>query len=489
MGKQKRAREPELPPLGEPVTVAWVADGKSVDYNFFHCWTHLLGYDQGNHARVWRGGFVDMRMGTDGLVDSRNKAVRIFLEKEDSNWLFWIDTDMGFGPDIIDRLYEAADPVERPIVGALCFANIEGKVDGYGGWETTALPTVYDWAHDNGAEGFAARWDYPRDTVTQVAGTGSAAILIHRSVFERIEAEFGPVWYNRAPNKSMGTLFSEDLSFCIRANAVGAPVYVHTGVPTTHAKTVWIGPDHYWKQRAVNPAPWKPEPLTPPARTWTVPRYAIIPTHNRPARLLSLVVSLGGQCDHIVIVDNASTPPVDLDKLEAAAGTAQIQVIRDEEQPPNLAKFWNIMLDACAEHAREYEFDAWDVAVLNDDAVVPAGWYDACSNGLREHPTAVVAHTNPTTPALLTEVGENNPGNRMTPHAFVVRGEHGQRADESMKWWYQDTDWDWTARQAGGVLSVPGPVVVNALANSTTVGANAEQAMKDRATFEAKWTA
>jgi hypothetical protein len=143
------------------------------------------------------------------------------------------------------------------------------------------------------------------------------------------------------------------------------------------------------------------------------------------------------------------------------------------------------MLDRVAEYCGDA--DRWDIAILNDDSIVPAGWFDACANALREHPTAQVAHTEPTTPRLLTEP-VNEVGNRMCPHAFVVRGEAGQRADESMMWWYFDTDWDLTARRNGGVLSVKGPRVVNSLANSTTRGPLAEQAAKDHATFEAKWS-
>lgn len=222
----------------------------------------------------------------------------------------------------------------------------------------------------------------------------------------------------------------------------------------------------------------------PVSRAWTVPRYAIIPTHNRPEFLTALVASLGRQCDRIVVLDNASEPPADEEQLQDAAGVP-VLVLRDEEQPPHLSRFWNVMLAAVAEWADGQ--DVYDVAVLNDDSIVPAGWYDACANGLRGHGSAAIAHTTPTVPALLTEL-HNQPGNRMTPHAFVIRGDLGMRADEAMSWWYFDTDLDFRARQAGGVLSVPGPQVVNARANSTTVGALAEQAGKDQATFEAKWS-
>lgn len=470
------------PDPSEAVAVAYVHSDE-VFYSWHHSMTQLLAFDAANSGRIWNGGYVAIRCGTDGLAEARNKAVAEFLADSTAAWLWWVDTDMGFHPDTVDRLIDAADPAERPIVGALTFANRETDNDGMGGRRAIAAPVVLDWKTIDGESGYDVRWDYPRDTVTRVDGVGMACVLIHRTVLERIAEQFGPNWYSRARNPSTNQMISEDLSFCVRANALEIPIHVHTGIPTTHAKRMWLSEEDYWRQRALNPAP--PAPVTT-ERTWTVPRYAIIPTHNRPEQLRALVASLGTQCDVIVIVDNASTPPVDqaeLDELVPAA--VAVEVIRDEEQPPNLARFWNLMFD----QVQRYNSDAdqWDVAVLNDDAIVPAGWYNACSTALRGHGSAVIAHTTPTSPALLTRI-HNNPNNRMTPHAFVIRGEVGLRADESMRWWYQDTDLDFQARLAGGTLSAPGPRVINAHANQTTVGPLAEQAEKDRAVFEAKWS-
>lgn len=469
------------------VAVAYVHTDE-VLYSWHHSMTQLLAYDAANHGRIWVGGYVAIRGGTDGLADARNSAVREFLADSTAEWLWWVDTDMGFAPDTVDRLFAAADPVERPVVGALCFANRETENDGMGGRRATAAPVVLDWKHIDDEAGFDVRWDYPRDTVTRCDGVGSACVLIHRSVFERVAEQFGPNWYSRARNPSTNQLISEDLSFCVRVNALEIPIHVHTGVPTTHAKRFWLAEEDYWRQRALNAAS-EPAAVLETKRDWTVPRYAIIPTHNRPQLLTALVASLGKQCDEIIVLDNASEPKVNYGALDLAVGDdCDIWLIRDEEQPPNLARFWNVMFDDVAERAKGKGLTEWDVAVLNDDSIVPAGWYDACSNGLRGHETAVIAHTWPTTPALLTELRlDPNPYNRMAPHAFVIRGEAGFRADERLRWWYQDSDIDYRARLGGGTLSVDGPRVVNARANTTTVGPLAKQAHADRAVFAEKW--
>jgi hypothetical protein len=241
------------PTSADAVKVAYVC-GNQVVYSWHRSMIELLAYDSRHHERVMRGGFVAIRYGADGLTEARNKAVQTFLAEDDADWLFWIDTDMGFAADTVDRLLEAADPEARPIVGGLCFFNREDRSDDLGGYRTTVVPTVYDWVHVDGQYGWAVRWNYSTNTLTRVGGTGAACVLIHRSVFEKVRAEHGDVWYDRVPNTSTGSLIGEDLSFCLRAAALGIPIFVHTGVPTTHFKPMWVAEEDYWRQVALNSA-------------------------------------------------------------------------------------------------------------------------------------------------------------------------------------------------------------------------------------------
>jgi hypothetical protein len=233
-------------PLPDAVTVAYLHTD-DVAYSWHHSWWQLFLADLGTHQRIRRGGLISMECNSGQLVAGRNKAVRDFLAG-DAPWLLWLDTDMGFQPDLLEQLMAAADPTERPVVGALCFGSRQLGPDGMGGYHTMPVPTVYDWApvttvDGQELEGFDIRWGYPQNALVRCDATGSAAILVHRSVFERIQAKYGPEWYHRVPARegSMG----EDLSFCMRATAVGVPVYVHTGVRTTHAKRVWLAEHDY----------------------------------------------------------------------------------------------------------------------------------------------------------------------------------------------------------------------------------------------------
>jgi len=253
----------ELPGRDQAVTVAYVHANQAA-YSWHHSMVELIGHDLANHGRILVGGYIAMRAGTDGLTQARNKAVREFLDDSKADWLMWIDTDMGVAPDTLERLLEAADPTDRPMVGALCFTQHEEDPDGLGGWRCRAIPTVYDWLKlGDGQMGWAVRWNYPVNTLTRVAGTGAACLLVHRGVFERVAERFGPVWYERVPNTTTGQLVGEDLSFCLRAGAIGIPMYVHTGVRTSHLKPIWLGEADYWPQVRAEPATEETAVLVP----------------------------------------------------------------------------------------------------------------------------------------------------------------------------------------------------------------------------------
>lgn len=243
--------------MAEPaaVTIAYV-HANEVAHSWHLSLLDLVGWDMAHSGHVMRGGWIGIRCGTDGLPAARNEAAVRFLST-DAEWLFWIDTDMGFAPDTVDQLLAVADPAERPIVGALCFAQRELTTDGTSGYRVKAAPTIYDWVNTADKQGFMTRQTYEPGAVQRCSGTGSAAILIHRTVFERIREAYGPVWYNRAPDPKpdpdgIVRMMGEDLSFCMRAGTLNIPVHVHTGVKTTHLKQVWLAEDDYLDQYLVS---------------------------------------------------------------------------------------------------------------------------------------------------------------------------------------------------------------------------------------------
>src|SRR5690606_5921285 len=108
----------------------------------------LLLWDAFHARRIVGGEHYDkapIECRANGIAAGRNSLARLALERG-VEWLFMVDADMGFMPDALDRLVAAADPVERPVIGGLCFAQRFAAAVGEMFVPTyVAIPTIYDW--------------------------------------------------------------------------------------------------------------------------------------------------------------------------------------------------------------------------------------------------------------------------------------------------------------------------------------------------------
>lgn len=190
------------------------------------------------------------------ISSARCRIVREFLDtKHKPDWLWIVDSDMTFPPDILDRLLQAADPRHRPIVGGLCFGV--RPPDGAGLSECMAtplelFPTIYTL---NDAGKMVHHLTYPRGEVIRVGSTGAACLLIHRSVLadERWLADGHPLpWFRESVLN--GEVCSEDHFFCLKAGSLGYPVHINTAARTGHVKTFVADESMYLAQRGASSA-------------------------------------------------------------------------------------------------------------------------------------------------------------------------------------------------------------------------------------------
>lgn len=245
--QQRRAASRAASSTGPKLAIAYLHSGK-VSAAFTMSLVRLMIYEgvrTGAYPRL-----IALRCGTLGIVEGRNQAVQSFLDDTPCDWLFMVDSDMGFAPEIVHELEQSA-PAENLIVGALCFANKRCEPDHRLQAERWDIrPTVYQWQERDDEAGFATVGDYPRGQVIEVSATGTAALLMHRSALETIRAKHGDRPFDQLNHPKAGW-FSEDLSFCIRAAAAGVPIRVNTAVKTSHDKGgVFLTEELFDEQRA-----------------------------------------------------------------------------------------------------------------------------------------------------------------------------------------------------------------------------------------------
>ncbi len=227
------------------VAIAYL-HGSRVSHSFHQSLMSTIAYDKAVGLNlIGPMPYAVSCSGPNSLVEGRNMAVANFLDKTECEWLFFVDTDMGFQADALERLLLAADPIERPVVGGLCFAMKHMGADGAGGFKVMPVPTLFMFAkNDKQGMGFANRFRYPPETMVRVAGTGAAFLLIHRRVLAEMREYHGDAWFDFVQYGD-GAQVSEDLSFCWRLADLKVPIYVHTGVKITHHKELWLSEADY----------------------------------------------------------------------------------------------------------------------------------------------------------------------------------------------------------------------------------------------------
>ena len=220
---------------GPTVAVAWIHPGQVSAY-FADSLLMTVLWDMAQPQPMIRD--LLREWSSANVSASRNTLTTQFLDRNAElvaaglapvDWLLWVDADMQWEPADLGRLVASADPVDRPIVGGLCFGLFEGK----------PAPTI--WHGLDAEDGFKLVRlveTYPRDQMVRCLATGAAFVLIHRTVLEAVR--------DRAYNKAFpffqeteldGDPVGEDLTFCLRAALLGYPMHVNTSVRVGHHKS------------------------------------------------------------------------------------------------------------------------------------------------------------------------------------------------------------------------------------------------------------
>jgi len=188
---------------------------------------------------------------------ARNAVVRFFVNELDSDYLMFVDADMGWDSDVPARLIEK----DVPIVSALYLGR---QSDG------RAFPVGSMWATPDklGAvdkEGRAVRdlsyTDFSSGELLEVAGVGMGCCVVKREVVEALgpgAADRGThphTWPFSIGQHALVTggmlVMGEDITFCFRAGDLGYKSYIAPDVIARHVKEFVVGPNAITEERKV----------------------------------------------------------------------------------------------------------------------------------------------------------------------------------------------------------------------------------------------
>jgi teichuronic acid biosynthesis glycosyltransferase TuaG len=266
---------------------------------------------------------------TEKSIDvARNMLTKVALSHDDVTHLLFIDDDMVFRPESAARLIDH----HVPIVGGLCFNRREPYQPVLARLQPPeyALENRYGWIYD-----------YPKNALVSVDGTGAAFLLVARDVLEAVGGTYGEEhWWDKLPETS------EDFSFCWRVRECGYEILVDTGLEIGHIGKVCVDAAFAERNRKFFVGTWH-TPFT--ARTEGVqrgkgeeeedvkPRASIvIPAFNPEGRLLQAAVASAVMQTvpvEVIVVDDGSAEDiasVTLSRDTAIGKSPNLRVIRHE---------------------------------------------------------------------------------------------------------------------------------------------------------------
>lgn len=183
-----------------------------------------------------------LRVEAGGLLSrGRNELVKQYLDYTEAEWLLMIDSDQQLPLDGFDKLVASVHDSDRPIMAGLYFGAWPGE------FFPTPMPLIFTDVPNSTR--FDPIVDYPKDQVIPVDSAGTGCLMVHRSVYLKIQADASPhegdawAWFRDMPVN--GDWFSEDHYFCKRARGMGFPIHAHTGVVLPHRKRFWLSDKQY----------------------------------------------------------------------------------------------------------------------------------------------------------------------------------------------------------------------------------------------------
>jgi GT2 family glycosyltransferase len=475
--------------------------------SFLRSMVFLMVWDAKHNGVVVDGGSYMQKHGSN-VSQNRNQLVKTFLEGG-WEWLWFIDDDMTFEPDILDRLLEVADEKERPIVGALCFSYHQGS-------DREVVPTIYQIGEKDGEKKLLSAIGYPHDQLVQVHATGTGCLLVHRRVFVELAKRWQAPWpwfdwsewghtfseWGTIPGTDVeyagpGDHIGEDITFCLRAGSQGGnvpgydgngetfPVFVDTRIECGHRKSVTIDQGEYARRH--------------PFQQGLPPTFVVVPVkgeHHYTESLLRQLAAQKGYAGIFVYDNGADTDPYtgyvpDQCEVIPAAGKS-------------IHEMWNLGVRAAMR-----QFSVANVAILNNDLDLGPKFLEGLGQALRSHDDLWVVSPNYDGRTFETDIqavrgiaaGREDGTGGMAGFAFMVKGELFDRGlplfDEQYELWYGDTDFALTVENLGGLIGiVRDTTVVHIDGGSKTAGDGKKrlkspelQAMadRDRVRFEEKW--
>lgn len=168
-------------------------------------------------ALLQRAGDTQVGFEVGSLVyNARNNLARQAIKSE-ADWVLWLDSDMVFSPDLLQRMLKVCTENDIDFLTALCFRR-----------KPPFTPCLFDRLDKVGrGASYTALMSVP-DGRFKVGGCGFAGVLMSTDVLMSVASKFDGRMFDPLEG------FGEDVSFCWRARQCGYDIWCDSEIEMGH---------------------------------------------------------------------------------------------------------------------------------------------------------------------------------------------------------------------------------------------------------------
>ena len=165
----------------------------------------------------------------------RQTAFDVWHRQTNFEWLLWVDSDIVLTNDALQKVWQSAHPVERPIVSGTYFISKQME-------SSIMQPYPALFMKHEGGDKYLMSYVHPLppDQLLKVDYAGFGFLLMHRSVADKMREYHGDISFfiesMDEANNAKDTFIGEDIQFFMKMSEAGIPLHAHTGATVKHMK-------------------------------------------------------------------------------------------------------------------------------------------------------------------------------------------------------------------------------------------------------------
>lgn len=158
-------------------------------------------------ALLHKVGDCTLMMKSGSLIYTSRNALATAAIQTDTDLVFWLDSDMVFQPDILERMVDTLQKNNLDILTGLYFRRVPPY-----------SPVLFDKLEIDGVACDFTEWKHIPNDLFEVGACGFGCVLMKTDVFFDVQSKYGNMF---APIGNNG----EDVAFCWRARQCGYKIF------------------------------------------------------------------------------------------------------------------------------------------------------------------------------------------------------------------------------------------------------------------------